>query len=143
MPDGGAAGARCSVPARAGREKHPRAKGAFVSERPGNRARLDEVGFVWDSHQHTFETVVVPALEWYGREHDGGMNVPLLYVMFETECRAAGLPAHVSEYRVGRAMDRIRFRGNFVSERPGNRARLEEMGDFEEYAPQDNERAFI
>ena len=42
-----------------------------MSGRPANRARLDEIGFVWDSAQNTFETVVVLALEWYGREHDG------------------------------------------------------------------------
>ena len=100
----------------------------FVSGRPGNRARLDEVGFVWESAQHTFDTVVVPALEWYGREHDGGMEVPARYLMGAAECRAAGLPAHVCELRLGPTVGNIRALEQFVSGRPGNRARLEEIG---------------
>ena len=56
------------------------------------------------------------------------MDVPCRYVMGETECRAARLPVRVAPFRLGRTMDNIQSRrGDFVSGRLENRARLEEM----------------
>ena len=113
------------------------ARGAFVSSTVQGaekkaalfgrrRAELAAIDFDTDGERR-FGWVVL-ALEWHGREYQGDMDVPNQYVMGAAECRAAGLPAHVSELRLGQTVGSIRSQDNYVSGRPENRARLEEMG---------------
>ena len=68
------------------------------------------------------------ALQWHGCEHGGDMDVPQRCVMWGTECRTAGLPAHAAPFRLGRTVSMIRSAGHYVSGRPDNWTRLEEMG---------------
>jgi hypothetical protein len=100
----------------------------FVDGRPENEAALDAIGFVWDSSQHRFDAILMPALRWYAAEHRGNMDVRQEFVLGEEACRAAKLPPHVTEYRLGQTVRDVRSRKDFVHGRPENEAALDAIG---------------
>jgi hypothetical protein len=105
-----------------------RSKKVFVVGGPENEAALDAIGFVCDSAQHRFDTIYVPALRWYAAENCGDMDVPRAFVLGEEACRAAGLPSHVTEYRLGQMVRDVRSKKVFVDGRPENEAALDAIG---------------
>jgi hypothetical protein len=100
-----------------------------------NRARLDQIGFVWDSNQYVFDTQLMPALKYFGQTQ-GHKDVPRRYVLNEEQCRAAGLPGHIKEFRIGETFNSICSVGNYVEGKiksrqeqyDTNRARLAQIG---------------
>jgi hypothetical protein len=56
------------------------------------------------------------------------MAVPARFVLDAEQCAGAGLPAHVSEFRLGQTVDHIRHLGHFVEGRPENRRALDAVG---------------
>ena len=89
-----------------------RSKGIFVHI-AARRTQLDSIGFIWDHDQHRFDHHVLPALHWF-KASEGHMEVPQELVLDEAQCRKAGLPEHVTEFRLGRTVHMIRSRGIFV-----------------------------
>ena len=77
------------------------------------RSQLDSIGFIWDHDQHRFDHHVMPALHWF-KATEGHMDVPLKLVMDKQQCSEAGLPTHITEFRLGETVDNIRTRGDFV-----------------------------
>ena len=51
--------------------------------------------------------------EWF-KASEGHMEVPDKFVLDEVQCREAGLPDHVTEFRLGRTVNSIRHQGPFV-----------------------------
>ena len=99
------------------RQRHLCARLVHVASR---RTQLDSVGFVWDAHQHLFDHHVLPALQWF-KATEGHMEVPKKLVLDEAQCREAGLPEHVKEFRLGKTVDHIQYRGAFVQTEEPNR----------------------
>ena len=61
-------------------------------------------------------------MQWF-HVTEGHMEVPGKFVLDEVQCREAGLPEHVTEFRLGRTVDNIRARSSFVkSEEPSRQA---------------------
>ena len=80
------------------------------------------IGFIWDAHQHRFDHHVLPALHWF-KASEGHMGIPAKLVLDEAQCREAGLPEHVKEFRLGQTVRTIRSQGIFVqSEDPRRQA---------------------
>jgi hypothetical protein len=77
------------------------------------RTQLDSIGFIWDAYQHQFDHHVLPALQWF-KASEGHMEVTQEFVLDKAQCREAGLPKHVKEFRLGRTVNSIRSMGIFV-----------------------------
>ena len=86
-----------------------RSQGTFVHI-AARRTKLDSIGFIWDHDQRRFDHHVVPALQWL-KASEGHMEVPTKLVLDEVQCREAGLPAHVKEFRLGGTVDNMRHQG--------------------------------
>merc|ERR1740117_1225627 len=96
-----------------------RSKGIFVHV-AARRTQLDSIGFIWDANQHQFDHHVLPALQWF-QASEGHMEVPKRLVLDEAQCREAGLPEHIKEFRLGKTVDHIRHDGQFVQTEDPNR----------------------
>merc|ERR1712166_244948 len=95
--------------------------GVFVHT-AARRTQLDSIGFIWDHYQHQFDHHVLPALQWF-KASEGHMEVPEKLVLDEAQCREAGMPEHVKEFRLGQTVDTIRSRGDYVqTEDPSRQA---------------------
>ena len=100
---------------------HIRAKGIFVqTEDPSRQAQcaanketLNSTNFIWDAKQHRFDCYIKPAVSWF-KALEGHAKVPRKLVLDEMQCRNAGLPVHVTEFRLGQTVHHIRSRGDFV-----------------------------
>merc|ERR1712166_1188151 len=87
-------------------------KGAFDMEaRTDRQAALDAINCDWAGERH-FERIVM-ALQWF-QATEGHMEVPDKLVLDEVQCAEAGLPKHVTEFRLGETVSSIRARGTFV-----------------------------
>merc|ERR1712028_120553 len=71
--------------------------------------------FVWDSLEHTFQTMVLPALAWHQQEY-GHMDVRKDCVLGPEELREAKMPTHLEAYTLGSAVNNIRYRGDYGRE---------------------------
>ena len=93
------------------------------------RAALEAIDFAADGARR-FGWLLL-ALRWYSDTHKGNMDVPKEFVMSEDDCREAGLPVHVGEYRLGQTVNSIRSSGTFVGDQSEhgrqNRVKLDEM----------------
>jgi hypothetical protein len=105
-----------------------RSQGSFVqTEDPSRQARcvanketLDSTNFIWDAKQHRFDCYIKPAVSWF-KALEGHAKVPKQLVLDEMQCRNAGLPEHVTEFRFGGTVSHIRNRGDFVQTQDLNR----------------------
>ena len=105
-----------------------RSHGIFVqTEDPSREARyavnketLDSTNFIWDASQHRFNCYIKPAVSWF-KALEGHAKVPQKLVLDEMQCRNAGLPEHVKEFRLGQTVRDIRSRGDFVQAQDLNR----------------------
>merc|ERR1712166_1594671 len=86
--------------------------GTFVHV-AARRTQLDRIGFIWDAYQHQFDHHVLPALQWF-KATEGHMQVPAKLVLDEAQCAEAGMPKHVTEFRLGQTVNNIRASGHFV-----------------------------
>jgi hypothetical protein len=77
--------------------------------------QLNEMRFVWDSLEHRFQTMVVPALAWHQQEY-GHMDVRRDCVLGPEELREAGMSAHLEAYNLGRTVNNIRSGGEYGEE---------------------------
>merc|ERR1719272_1359463 len=89
-----------------------RSRGDYVHV-AARRTHLDSIGFIWDHDQHQFDHHVLPALQWF-KATEGHMEVPKKLVLDEAQCRKAGMPEHVKEFRLGFTVSNIRSSGHFV-----------------------------
>ena len=96
-----------------------RSRGDYVHI-AARRTQLDSMGFIWDHNQHLFDHHVLPALQWF-KASEGHMEVPKKLVLDEVQCREAGMPAHVTEFRLGQTVNTIRSHGIFVQTNALNR----------------------
>ena len=78
-----------------------------------NKETLDSTNFIWDHKQHRFDFYMKPAMSWF-KASEGHSKVPQKSLMDEVQCRNAGLPEHATEFRLGRAVHNIRYRGDFL-----------------------------
>ena len=107
---------------------HIQYRGAFVqTEEPNrqaqyavNRETLESTNFIWDASQHRFDCYIKPAVSWF-KASKGHMEVPDKLVLDEAQCRKAGLPEHVKEFRLGKTVSAIRHHGQFVQTKDLNR----------------------
>jgi hypothetical protein len=98
-----------------------RSQGVFVqTEDPSreaqyaaNKEKLDTTNFIWDPYQHRFDCYIKPAVSWF-KASKGHAKVPTKLVLDELQCRKAGLPEHVTEFRLGQTVNAIRSKGVFV-----------------------------
>ena len=91
---------------------HIRSSGTFVHI-AARRTQLDSIGFIWDAEQHYFDSHFIPALGWF-KATERHMEVPKELVLDEAQCREAGLPKHVKQFRLGHTIDQIRRYGMYV-----------------------------
>ena len=89
-----------------------RSRGDYVHI-AARRTQLDSIGFIWDAYQHQFDHHVLPALQWF-KASEGHMEVTQEFVLDKAQCREAGLPEHVTEFRLGQTVSDIRHQGIFV-----------------------------
>merc|ERR1712166_1276108 len=87
-------------------------KGAYdIEARTDRQALLDAIDCDWTGEQR-FERIVM-ALQWF-KASEGHMEVPPPCLLDESQCREAGMPVHVKEFRLGKTVDSIRDFGIFV-----------------------------
>ena len=108
-----AAGSECKIGFWLGRSlQQIETKGAHnIEARTDRQAALDVVDCDWTGERR-LERIVM-ALQWF-KASESHMEVPLKLVLDEAQCREAGLPEHVTEFRLGSTDDGIRHRGDFV-----------------------------
>ena len=75
-------------------------------------AALREVGF--DPTDETRWQRVLAALRWY-KEKTGTANVVRKTILYGAQLKEAGLPPHLEPFRLGKTMNNIRNRGDYVS----------------------------
>ena len=85
-----------------------------------NKEILDSTNFIWDAYQHRFDCYIKPAVSWF-KALEGHAKVPAKLVLDEMQCRNAGLPEHVKEFRLGQTVTSIRRQGVFVQTKDVNR----------------------
>ena len=101
-----------------------RSQGIFVqTEDPSRQAQyaanketLDSTNFIWDRNQHRFDCYIKPAVSWF-KASEGHAKVPAKLVLDEVQCREAGLPEHVKEFRLGQTVNNIRHQGTLCKQR--------------------------
>ena len=84
-----------------------------------NRAKwaeqLNEMSFVWDSLDHRFRTLVVPALEWH-KKRFGHISVLHECVLEKQELKEAGMPSYLETYNLGFVVYNMRSHGHYGRE---------------------------
>merc|ERR1712166_918292 len=87
-------------------------RGAFdIEARTDRQALLDAIDCDWAGEQR-FERIVM-ALQWF-KATEGHMDLPQELVLDGTQCAEAGMPEHVTEFRLGQVVSSIRSKGIFV-----------------------------
>ena len=77
-----------------------RAKELYVRHNDERRERLDEMGFIWNSHDWKFDNMFLPALVWYKRK-TGHLKIPASFKMNQSQIIAASMPSFINEYKLG------------------------------------------
>ena len=66
-----------------------------------------------NADQYKFDRIIKPAVSWF-KASQGHANVPRKCVLNEKECREAGLPEDVKQFRLGQTLNFIRSHGHFI-----------------------------
>ena len=82
-----------------------------VWARHDRQAALDAIGCDWTGERR-FQRIVM-ALHWF-KANEGHMEVVPPCLLDEEQCREAGMPMHVKEFRLGKTVDSIQDFGIFV-----------------------------
>jgi hypothetical protein len=107
----------------------------YVRDDPERKQWLDDNGFVWDETERRWQELVQPALSMYKQEH-GNMHVPRSFVVPSAE----PWPEKLWGLKLGVTLNKIRSKGDFVSDSPERRQWLDGEGFAWEMAPSNPER---
>merc|ERR1712166_1656835 len=95
-----------------------------IEARTDRQALLDAIDCDWAGEQR-FERIVM-ALQWF-KATEGHMDLPQELVLDGTQCAEAGMPEHVTEFRLGQTVNNIRHHDHFVHT-AARRTQLDSIG---------------
>ncbi|KAE9353459.1 hypothetical protein PR003_g3860 [Phytophthora rubi] len=100
-----------------------RSQGNYSTQVTRDKARLEELGFVWDFFEHEWSDRIMPALETFQRLK-GHCRVPRFFVVPSDE----NWPTKSWGLKIGNVVSGIRSKGNYSTQVSRDKTLLEELG---------------